>query len=303
VAIGNSTAGGALTLVLGVVLLVLYFAKKKAANAVPEAAASAPDPEAFLPEESAPAAPSVNEIALSKAIESFNAELEAIPRVDVVRGDPTCKWRNPDTMPGVHLTNITRKTNMEKFFPVVVLDTETTGIGAAKHRIVELSAIKLGPDFTPESCFTTLINPGRSIPASAEAVHHISEEMVADAPSFPEIAAGFAEYISGCRIVGHNVKFDLEFLYAAGLDLPENAKYYDTMDLAKKVLTSPKSRVYDRETGEMVEPDDYDVENYKLVTLCEYYSIVRSDAHRSLSDCLATAKVLQELVEAKTGDA
>jgi len=232
-------------------------------------------------------------------IVAFNVELAAVPRVEAIRGEAVCKWRNPDTMPGVHLTNITRQTNMEKFFPVVVIDTETTGIGAGKHRIVELSAIKLGPGFVPESCFTTLVNPGRQIPPSAEAVHHISTEMVADAPTFPEIAESFANYIAGCRIVGHNVKFDLEFLYAAGLDLPQKTIVHDTMDLAKKVLTSPGRMVYDRETGEMVEPDDYDVDNYKLTTLCDYYGIYRDDAHRSLSDCLATAKVFEHLIEEK----
>lgn len=234
---------------------------------------------------------------------AFNGEIEALPRVDVEKGTSSCKWRNPDTMPGVHITNITRKTNMGKLFPLVVIDTETTGIGAAKHRIVELSAIKLGPEFVPESCFTTLINPRKAIPPSASAVHHITDEMVKDAPTFPEVAASFAEYISGCNIVGHNIKFDLEFLYAAGLDLPNKAKVYDTMDLAKKVLTSPYRRMkYDKNEGGMVEMDEYDVENYKLTSLCDYYGIYRNDAHRSLSDCLATAKVLKELVEAKTGE-
>lgn len=244
----------------------------------------------------------VVEIKHDAEIAAFNAELENIPVIEAKKGHEFCKWRNPDTMTGVHITNITRNTNMEKFFPAVVLDTETTGINASKNRIVELSAIKLGPGFEPESCFTTLINPGRTIPPSAVAAHHITDEMVAESPTFPEIACSFSEYISGCNIIGHNVKFDLEFLYAAGIDLPSKIKYYDTMELAKKVLTNPRSRVYDRETGEMCDSDDYDVENYKLATLCDYYGIYRNDAHRSLSDCLATSKVLQELVEAKTSD-
>ena len=278
-------------------LLQIYklITKAPAKNASqPEAAAS--------PADAAPvaAAPAISHDA---EIAAFSAELDAIPRVPIEKGEPSCKWRNPDTMPGVHITNVTRQTNMTKFFPVVVVDTETTGIGAAGNRLVELSAIRLGPAFVPESCFTTLINPGRAIPASAAAVHHITDEMVADAPTFPEVAASFAEYISGCNIVGHNVKFDLEFLYAAGMDLPEKAKVYDTMDLAKKVLTSPYRRMkYDKEEGGMVEADEYDVENYKLITLCDYYGIFRDDAHRSLSDCLATAKVLRELVEAKISD-
>lgn len=242
-------------------------------------------------------------IAHEKEIAAFNAELDGLDRVDVEKGTPTCKWRNPDTMPGIHITNITKQTNMEKLFPIIVLDTETTGIGAAKHRIVELSAIKLGPGFEPESCFTTLINPCKVIPPSASAVHHISDDMVASAPTFPEIADCFKSYISDCNIVGHNVKFDLEFLYAAGMDLPQKVKYYDTMEIAKNVLTSQRRHmVYDKDVGGMVELDEYDVENYQLTTLCDYYHIYRNDAHRSLSDCLATAKVLKELVEAKIGD-
>lgn len=236
-------------------------------------------------------------------IEAFNEELTAIPHIDVIRGNPSCSRRDPGDMPDIHITNITRQTNMQKFFPVVVLDTETTGINPKYCRIVELSAIKLGANYTPISCFTTLVNPEQPIPEDAEAVHHISDEMVADAPTFPEIATSFAEFIDGCRIVGHNVKFDLEFLYAAGMEIPPKAKFYDTLDLAKKVLTSSYRRmVYDKEAGGMVEVEDYDVENYRLPTLCDYYGIYRNDAHRSLSDCLATAKILKELVGAKTAE-
>lgn len=188
---------------------------------------------------------------------------------------------------------------MEKLFPMVVLDTETTGIGAAKNEIVELSAIKLGPNFEIQSCFTTLINPCMAIPPRASKVHHITDEMVADAPTFPEIAQCFADYIAGCNIVGHNVKFDLEFLYAGGLELPEKSKYYDTLDLAKKTLIAEGKKQYDHYMGEYVEAEGYDVENYKLTTLCDYYGIYRNDAHRSLSDCLATTKVMERLIEDK----
>lgn len=233
---------------------------------------------------------------------AFNRELDELERVEITHSDSFCKRRNPDTMPGIHITNITRRTNMEKIFPMVILDTETTGIGAAKNEIVELSAVKLESGFKIQSCFTTLIKPRKPIPVGASNVHHITDEMVSDAPSFPEIAQCFADYISGCNIAGHNVKFDLEFLYASGFDLPEKAKYYDTLDLAKKTLISEGKQQYDRDTGAYIEVDHYDVENYKLTTLCDYYGIYRSDAHRSLSDCLATAKVMEHLVEDKLAD-
>ena len=44
---------------------------------------------------------------------------------------------------------------------------------------------------------------------------------------------------------------------------------------------------------------EYDVENYKLTTLCDYYYIYRNDAHRSLSDCYATFKLFMELLNEK----
>lgn len=266
------------------------------AETVPE-----PEPAAQPTSEiQAPEPPKVRVLTPSMVAERFGEELNSIPQVEISRSSATLKRRRKEEMPEIKFYNITRRTNLEKLFPVVVIDTETTGFRAWSERIIELSAIKLGQGFEVESCFTTLINPGRAIPKEASNVNRITDGMVADAPTFAEVAEGFAAYIAGCGIVGHNLEFDLEFLFASGLELPEQVRYYDTLDLAKKTLVVEGKQVYNHHTGEYEEAEDYDVVNYKLTTLCDYYGIYRNDAHRSLSDCLATVKVFQELIHDKT---
>lgn len=237
---------------------------------------------------------------IGKKKDEFSHALEKIPRVPFSLSDEPTKRAKLLTMPEIKYCNITRATNMDKLFPLVVVDTETTGLNPGGNDIIEISAIKYGPDFTPISCFTTLCKPRKPIPAEASEVNHITDEMVSDSPPFSLVAAAFSEYISGCNLVGHNLGFDLRFLYISGVILPPKAKYYDTLDLAKKVLTKSGGKKYNHRTGEYEEIDDWDVYDYKLDTLCEYYNVFRSDSHRSLSDCYATALLFESLIDDKT---
>lgn len=230
----------------------------------------------------------------------FSLELSQIPRVPVVPSSERTKRANMISMPEIKYSNITRSTNLAKLFPLVVVDTETTGVKPGGNDIIEVSAIKYGPDFTPISCFTSLCKPRKPIPADATEVNNITDEMVADAPPFALIASAFSEYIAGCNVVGHNLPFDLRFLYISGVELPPKAKYYDTLDLVKKVLTKYGGKKYNHKSGEYEEVEDWDVYDYKLDTLCEYYDVYRSDAHRSLSDSYATALIFKNLIDDKT---
>ncbi len=229
----------------------------------------------------------------------FDAEIDAIPRVEISLSTQKINRRLVSELPEITFRNITRSTVIDKLFPLVVIDVETTGIKISGNYIVEVSAIKYDVGFVPVSCFTTLLKPRRSIPEEATAVNGITDEMVKDCPQFYEVVPCLAEFVSGCNIVGHNLSFDLKFLFVSGLDLSEKVKYFDTLDLAKKVLKKPKHN-YDDYFYDDDKYEEYDVLNYKLETLCDYYSIYRNDAHRSLSDCLATAKVFQNLISDKT---
>lgn len=229
----------------------------------------------------------------------FNEELSSIPRVPINQTSKI-KRRKTAFLAEVKLSNITRKTRIDKLFPLVVIDTETTGLKPTSCEIIEVSAIKYEKDFTPSSCFTTLCKPSCPIPQAASDVNHIYDEMVQNEPQFSSVAGEFMDYIAGCNIVGHNLPFDIKFLYMSGVDFSENVRYFDTLDLAKKVLTAKNNYVYDPIEGKYEPCDNYDVDNYKLATLCDYYGINRDDAHRSLSDCLATGKLFQNLISDKT---
>jgi DNA polymerase III subunit epsilon len=96
--------------------------------------------------------------------------------------------------------------------PLVFFDLETTGTDIARDRIVQISVLKLQPD-AREEVRTRLINPGIPIPASATAVHRITNEAVAEAPKFPDIAKGLAELFRGADIAGFNSnRFDIPIL-------------------------------------------------------------------------------------------
>lgn len=227
---------------------------------------------------------------------TFDADLDQIPRVDIEivprkRGGNAVRY-----VPEVNYTSVTARSVVKNMFPLVVLDTETTGLDS-NSKIIEVAAIKFAEGFVPVSCFTSLINPGCRIPAEAIAVHGITDDMVADAPRFSQIAGALSDYIAGCNVLGHNLPFDLRFLVAEGVKLCDNVRYYDSLAVAKNTLVASYNRDWDSaDRGRVAE---YDVENLKLETLCKYYGIRRSGAHRSLSDCFATAKVFEKLVEDK----
>lgn len=234
--------------------------------------------------------------------DEFDAELSAIPLISISRSDCPVSRQPIENMPEIKYSNITRQTNKNNLFPLVVLDTETTGVNPAKDEIVELSAIRFENWFKPTACFSTLLKPHGRIPLSATNVNHITNEMVEGFPSFQEVCSSFCGFIKDCNIVGHNLPFDLECLYTNGMSIPERVRFYDTLTLSRRVLISPHRRLYDHHTGHAVpiEESGIHVDDFKLVTLCEYYGIQRSTAHRALSDCLATAKVFEWIMYDKT---
>lgn len=96
--------------------------------------------------------------------------------------------------------------------PIVFFDLETTGTSITRDRIVEISFIKVYPDGTEESD-TLRVNPGIPIPPSSTAVHHITDEMVANEPTFAQIAPRIEEVFNQSDIAGYNSnKFDVPLL-------------------------------------------------------------------------------------------
>ena len=108
--------------------------------------------------------------------------------------------------------------------PLAVIDLETTGTDPKCDRIVEVSVLKLTTGGEPDHR-TRRVNPGVPIPPEATAVHGITDDDVADMPTFRAIAPGLARHLDGCDLAGFNVlNFDLRLLVAeynrAGMTFP-----------------------------------------------------------------------------------
>ncbi len=97
----------------------------------------------------------------------------------------------------------------------IVLDTETTGFEPGEgDRIVEIGAVELMGHVPTGRTYHQYINPQRSMPAEAFAVHGLGDEFLADKPVFKDIAQDFVDFIGDAKLVIHNAAFDMKFLNA-----------------------------------------------------------------------------------------
>ena len=71
--------------------------------------------------------------------------------------------------------------NLKK--PICFFDLETTGVNVATDRIVEIAILKVFPNGNKES-HTWRVNPEMPIPEASSAIHGITDEMVANEPTF-----------------------------------------------------------------------------------------------------------------------
>ena len=96
--------------------------------------------------------------------------------------------------------------------PICFFDLETTGINVATDRIVEISILKVFPNGNKES-HTWRVNPEMPIPAVVSAIHGITDEMVANEPTFKELANKVQNLLKASDLGGFNSnRFDIPLL-------------------------------------------------------------------------------------------
>lgn len=121
----------------------------------------------------------------------------------------------------------------------IVLDTETTGFDPKTgDRLIEVGCIEIEDLLPTGRTFHRLINPERSIPAGAIAVHGITDDKVRDAPKFAAVADDFLTFIGDAPLIAHNANFDRNFIdFELGLArrvIPPADRWIDTLQLAQK---------------------------------------------------------------------
>ncbi len=167
----------------------------------------------------------------------------------------------------------------------IVLDTETTGLDPFQgHRLVEIGCIELINRIPSGQTFHRYLNPERSMPAEALAVHGLTEEFLKDKLFFAEVADELIAFLGDAPLVIHNAGFDVGFLNAelerAGRPLIGRERMIDTLMLARRKHPGGSNRLDD---------------------LCARYGIdnSRRTKHGALLDAELLAEVYVEMIGAR----
>lgn len=163
-----------------------------------------------------------------------------------------------------------------------IIDIETTGGTARNERITEI-AIVVHDGQQVTDTFSTLINPERSIPWNITQLTGITNEMVAGAPRFYEVARQIVKMTEGKIFVAHNVSFDYSFVREefSRLGFEFSRRQLCTVRLARKVFPGLPS--------------------YSLSNLKRHFGIHAERSHRALDDTLATTRLFEMMLESGEG--
>ena len=158
-----------------------------------------------------------------------------------------------------------------------IIDVETTGTAATFGKITEIAIVLHNGEAVTDT-YTTLINPECNIPWNITRLTGITNDMVASAPKFYEVAKKIIELTAGKIFVAHNAMFDYSFVKEEfkrlGYDFKR--KTICTVKLGRKLLPGHRS--------------------YSLGNICADLGILITDRHRAIGDALATAKLFEVLI-------
>ena len=167
---------------------------------------------------------------------------------------------------------------VEKLKDYTVVDIETTGMSPSYNKILEISAIKIRGGKEVDT-FSKLINPHERIPYFISNLTGITTEMARnEGEELEDVLIGFRDFLEDDIILGHNVNFDVNFLYdnfCEVFDEPLTNDFVDTLKISRKLLP--------------------ELDHHRLDDLTDYYGIKARDKHRALNDCDLTNKVYKKM--------
>jgi len=163
-----------------------------------------------------------------------------------------------------------------------IIDIETTGGSSQRDNITEIAVI-LHDGYREERRFSTLLNPDEPIPPQITMLTGITNEMVADAPKFHEVAKELVLLTEGRTFVAHNVNFDYGFIREAfkRLGYVYKRELLCTVRMSRVLMPGHST--------------------YSLGRLCESLGIPLQNRHRAMGDAEATALLLERLVRLQPG--
>ena len=163
--------------------------------------------------------------------------------------------------------------------PICFFDLETTGTDVVNDRIVEMAILKVYPNGNKESK-TWLVNPQMPIPPSATAVHGITDEKVANEPSFKELSKQVHSMVKDSDLAGFNSdRFDIPLL------AEEMLRAEIDFDMRNRVSVDVQTIFHKMEKRTLAAA-------YKF-----YCNKELVDAHSAEADTMATYEVLKSQLE------
>ena len=158
-----------------------------------------------------------------------------------------------------------------------IVDIETTGGSPNTEKITEIAILLYDGEKVIQE-YSTLINPEKEIPYYITALTGITNEMVATAPRFYEVAREIVELTKDHIFVAHNASFDYSFIRSEFKQLGYEFKRDQlcTVRLSRKLIPGLKS--------------------YSLGNLCDSLNIRIRNRHRAAGDALATARLFDYLI-------
>jgi DNA polymerase III epsilon subunit family exonuclease len=160
-----------------------------------------------------------------------------------------------------------------------IIDIETTGLSRVKHGITEIAAVKMRGKEVVAS-FQTLVNPQCHIPTFITRLTGIDDELVKDAPTIESVLPSFLDFLGDDVFVAHNASFDFGFL-------EHNLLEHCDHQLSNKKLCTRKlaNRIFPQ------------LPRKRLGDVCEHLGVTNTNAHRAMSDVLATVDVFTNMVD------
>ena len=164
----------------------------------------------------------------------------------------------------------------------VVVDLETTGLSPRQgHRVIEIGAVAVENGAVVGE-FTTLIDAGVPVPAVVQAIHGITDEMLAGQPPPEEVLPRFNAFIADSVLVAHNAAFDVRFLRHEFARLKMGLPHQHVCTLEMSRLRLPRL-------------SDHTLETIYLHLFPE--AGLHRQNHRALDDARMTAKIWLKMEE------
>jgi DNA polymerase III epsilon subunit family exonuclease len=162
--------------------------------------------------------------------------------------------------------------------PLILFDTETTGLDSELDRIIEFGALKIvGGKVVDE--FWSFVRTDIELTQNIINLTGITQPMLEGQPEISEVLPKFLKFINGSIIVAHNAEFDMSMLKAAGNRLGFEIQWpcFCTLKLARKALPG--------------------LPRYNLDTLAEHFKLTFEARHRAVGDVKVLNGVLQQILE------